>query len=245
MNRSPATRRENLKTSWRQLRTEAEGLKRLLQSGRKADYPPALDQVNPERGYEAALAAALGEDLDAALDARAPAFWAGANTQPPKWPKGATPLSDLVLAPPALAARLALTALVEAADGERLQKVAPIGARLVSREGDLWRWDGFTVRAEAPKPAAARLAQRGRLGELEAQIVAAEPNCAKTTAAHRAAQETMRAAEDALKIARVAPPLAERAVTQARDLVEKLAREDARRDAQRQALGDNHRPLPG
>jgi chromosome segregation protein len=222
----------------RQLRTEAEGLKRLLQTGRKADYPPALDHVNPERGYEAALAAALGEDLDAALDARAPAYWAGASAEPPKWPKGATPLTDLVEAPPALAARLALTALVDAADGDRLQKVAPIGARLVSKEGDLWRWDGFTVRAEAPKPAALRLAQRGRLTELDAEIVKAEPGAAAASAAHRTAQAAVGAAEDALKIARVAPPLAERALAQAREVVEKLAREDARRDAQRQALGD-------
>jgi len=222
----------------RQLRAEAEGLKRLLQSGRKADYPPALDQVNPDRGYEAALAAALGEDLDAALDARALSYWAGATAEAPKWPKGATPLADLVKAPPALAARLALTALVEAADGDRLQKVAPIGARLVSKAGDLWRWDGFTVRAEAPKPAAARLAQRGRLIELEAEIAAAEPGSASATAAHRAAQDAARTAEDALKIARVAPPLAERTLAQARDAVEKLAREDARRDAQRQALGE-------
>jgi len=222
----------------RQLRTEAEGLKRLLQSGRKADYPPALDQVNPDRGFEAALAAALGEDLDAALDARALAYWAGADAEAPKWPKGATPLADLVTAPAALAARLALTALVDAADGDRLQKVAPIGARLVSKAGDLWRWDGFTVRAEAPKPAAARLAQRGRLTELQAEIAAAEPGSSAASADHRAAQDAVRAAEDNLKIARVAPPQAERALAQARDAVEKLAREDARRDAQRQALGE-------
>jgi chromosome segregation protein len=222
----------------RQLRTEAEGLKRVLQSGRKADYPPALDQVNPERGYEAALAAALGEDLDAALDARAAAYWAGAVAQSPKWPKGATPMADLVKAPPALAARLALTALVDATDGDRLQKVAPIGARLVSKAGDLWRWDGFTVRAEAPKPAALRLAQRARLTELETEIANLEPNAAAASTAHGAAQDGVRAAEDALKIARLAPPLAERTLAQAREAVETLAREDARREAQSQALGD-------
>ena len=33
------------------------------------------------------------------------------------------------------------------------------GQRLVSREGDLWRWDGFVSRAEAPRPAAVRLEQ--------------------------------------------------------------------------------------
>jgi chromosome segregation protein len=222
----------------RQHRTEAEGLRRLQQSGRKAEYPPALDQVTPERGYEAALAAALGDDLDAALDPRAPAYWGGAKAAAPIWPAGATPLAALVAAPPALAARLALTALVDASDGERLQTLAPIGARLVSRAGDLWRWDGFTVRAEAPKPAALRLAQRARLAELEAEIAALEPGALAAAAAHRAAQDKVRRCEEALKTARRAPEAAERSRALAREIVEKLARDDARRDAQRQALAD-------
>jgi chromosome segregation protein len=222
----------------RQRRAEAEGLRRLSQNGGKAAYPPALDQVNPERGYEAALAAALGEDLDAALDARAPAHWAGAEAEPPRWPRGATPLADLVTAPPALSARLALTALVDRADGDRLQKLAPVGARLVSREGDLWRWDGFTVRAEAPKPAALRLAQRARLAELDAEIAQAEPAAAAAAAAYRAAQEDVRTAEAALKLARAEPPRLERALAAAREALDALARDDARREAQRAALND-------
>jgi chromosome segregation protein len=219
-------------------RTEADGLKRLSQMARNADYPAALDQVAPERGYEAALAAALGEELDAALDARAAAYWAGADAALPRWPKGATPMTNLVAAPPALAARLALVALVDRADGERLRAVAPVGARLVSREGDLWRWDGFTVRADAPKPAALRLAQRARLTEIEAEIAAGEPDAAKAAAAHRDASEAARAAEEALRTARAVLPSLERAVASARQTVETLARDDARRDAQRQALQD-------
>ena len=42
------------------------------------------------------------------------------------------------------------------------------GQRLVSREGDLWRWDGFTVAADAPTGAARRLAERNRLQTIEA-----------------------------------------------------------------------------
>ncbi|WP_312220964.1 AAA family ATPase, partial [Brevundimonas sp.] len=60
------------------LQTEARGLAQLLVTG-KREHPPALDRVSAAKGYEAALAAALGDDLDAALDARAPAHWAGAD----------------------------------------------------------------------------------------------------------------------------------------------------------------------
>src|SRR5688572_13118703 len=44
------------------------------------------------------------------------------------------------------------------------------GQRLVTREGDLWRWDGFVAAADAPSAAAERLAQRNRLAELDAEI---------------------------------------------------------------------------
>ncbi|EKY29899.1 RecF/RecN/SMC protein, partial [Brevundimonas diminuta 470-4] len=64
------------------LQTEARGLAQLLVTG-KREHPPALDKVSAAKGYEAALAAALGDDLDAALDARAPAHWAGADAAPP------------------------------------------------------------------------------------------------------------------------------------------------------------------
>lgn len=49
------------------LQTEARGLAQLLVTARR-DHPPALDKVKAAKGYEAALAAALGDDLDAALD---------------------------------------------------------------------------------------------------------------------------------------------------------------------------------
>ncbi|MBA4000423.1 AAA family ATPase, partial [Brevundimonas sp.] len=87
------------------LQTEARGLAQLLTAA-KRDFPPALDQVRAERGYEAALAAALGDDLDAALDARAAAHWAGSDAPPPAWPDGVEPLAAKVTAPAQLSARL-------------------------------------------------------------------------------------------------------------------------------------------
>ena len=40
------------------------------------------------------------------------------------------------------------------------------GQCLVSREGDLWRWDGLSHAAEAPTPAIRRLAEKNRLQDL-------------------------------------------------------------------------------
>ena len=218
------------------MKTEARGLAQLTAPSSKTAYPPALDQVTPEPGYEAALAAALGDDLNAALDAKAPSYWAGREAQPPAWPDGATPLAPLVRAPPELAARLAFTALVERKDAERLRSLLPPGARLVSREGDLWRWDGFVARADAPKPAAVRLQQRRRLADIEAQIDKLSPLSSEAAAAHAKAVEAVKAATLALAEARRGPVTAEQALGAAREEVERHSREAARRDARIQSL---------
>jgi chromosome segregation protein len=220
------------------LTAEARALAQIVAQQRRSGFPPALDSVAPARGYERAVAAALGDDLDAALDPKAPAFWGGGEAAATTWPEGAEPLAPKVNAPPALAARLAQIAVVAREDGDRLQKLLPVGARLVSREGDLWRWDGFVARADAPKPAAIRMEQKTRLAEVEAEIEGLSP---KATAAKQVLQEAsarVRAAEEALRASRREPPAAEQKVSAARGDLEKLDREAARREAQAQSLDD-------
>jgi len=56
-----------------QLETEVATLTKLLGSAADAQWPPVLDQINVAKGYEAALGAALGDDLDASTDPDAPA----------------------------------------------------------------------------------------------------------------------------------------------------------------------------
>jgi chromosome segregation protein len=220
------------------LTAEARALAALVAQAKRGGFAPALDSVAPDRGYEVALAAALGDDLDAALDPKAPAYWGGRDAPAPKWPAGATPLAPLVKAPDALAARLAYVALVERADGDRLQAELPPGGRLVSREGDLWRWDGFVARAEAPKPAAVRLEQKTRLAEVEAEIEKLEPKAKAAREALAAAQGALREAEEALKAARREPPALETRAAQARATLERFDRETARREAQAASLDD-------
>ena len=56
-------------------------------------------------------------------------------------------------------------------DGERLQAELLPGQRLVSAEGDLWRWDGFRQGGDdAPSSAALRLQQKNRLEELRTAL---------------------------------------------------------------------------
>ncbi|RZJ16960.1 MAG: chromosome segregation protein SMC [Brevundimonas sp.] len=219
------------------LQTEARGLAQLLVSG-KRDHAPALDRVSADKGYEAALAAALGDDLDAALDTAAAAHWAGAEAPPPTWPAGVEPLIAHVQAPDQLRARLSWCGVVARPDLAKLASGLPVGARLVTLEGDLMRWDGFVQRAEAPRPAAVRLAQRTRLTELEAEIDTGKPALEAAQSSLKAATDAFRAAEEAVKTARQQPFAADKAVTAARDRVESLGRDQARREARAQSLDE-------
>jgi len=164
-------------TNAESLNAEVGALEKLARSD-SAEFPPVLSSIEVEPGYERALAAALGDDLDASTHADAPARWAGAKAPAPHLPPVAQSLARFMKAPQALAARLSLVGIVDAQDGAALAKQLPPGARLVSREGDLWRWDGFVRRANAPLPAAARLEHQRRLADARAELSAAQTKLA-------------------------------------------------------------------
>ncbi len=218
------------------LRTEARGLAELLTSERRGGFAPVLDSVSVEPGYEAALAAALGDDLQAALDPAAASHWSGADVVPIDWPEGVEPLAGRVRAPAALAARLARIGVRHGAADRDLTIALPVGARLVSTRGDLWRWDGFTARAEAPGPSAVRLAQKARLARLEEQIDDLTPAAAAAVAEHQAAARAAGSAAEALTAATRSIPAQERGVAEAAGAVEAFQRATAVRDARLQAL---------
>jgi chromosome segregation protein len=171
-------------------------------------FPPVIDAVTVDAGYETALGAALGEDLNAPVDSAAPIHW---NRLPPvnmtPLPGGALPLARFVVAPAELTRRLAAVGVVDdATDAARLAELLTVGQRLVSRDGGLWRWDGYTVSAGAPTAAATRLAQRNRLAELRPRrddaartAAEAEKTLADARTAHEAAVAQDSAAREAVR----------------------------------------------
>ena len=176
---------QDAKSELARIETEARTLAKILNAASGDLFPAVLEQISVERGFETALGAALGEDLEAALDRSAPVHWGESDIAPgdPRLPEGVRSLASVVRAPRQLARRLAQIGIVDAADGRRLQLLLAPGQRLVSREGALWRWDGLTASADAPTAAAQRLAQKNRLSELEAEAVAATVNLRAAEAA--------------------------------------------------------------
>ncbi|MEZ5681947.1 MAG: AAA family ATPase [Erythrobacter sp.] len=151
---------------WDALKRDRDARERAAEkrNGRKQ----AIDGVRAAKGYERAVAAALGRDGKALLgspdgdaDGR---YWTGAESP--------SPVSDSLAAhvetcPDELRARLALVHVAEKDDGRHLEP----GHALVTLAGALRRWDGLVVRGEGSAEAA-RLESDNRFAELDAQVPA-------------------------------------------------------------------------
>ncbi|WP_036294049.1 chromosome segregation protein SMC [Methylosinus sp. PW1] len=200
------------------LETEARTLEKLLESGGGDLWAPIVESVTVEKGYETALGAALGDDLDASIETSAPAHWAlTSGAGDPALPPGVRTLAEMVEAPPALARRLAQIGVVLRSEGAALRSMLKPGQRLVSKEGDLWRWDGFTQAAEAPTPAARRLAEKNRLADLRLEAAAAREAADALADEAQTAQEQARAAALAESAAREGQRRARAALEEARE----------------------------
>ena len=180
-----------------QLATEVETLGKLLIPLRDDGLPPVVDQLSVAPGYEMALGAALGDDLDAPVAEAAAVHWRRIDMglDDPGLPDGVERLAAKVRGPAELTRRLRQIGIVARDDGRRLQALLKPGQRLVSLEGDLWRWDGFVAAAHAPTAAAQRLAERNRLGDVEKHEIAARREAEDLASAERTTAEMHRIAE--------------------------------------------------
>ena len=193
------------------LRAEAAALQDLLasDSNDEGSWTPILNDIDVTPGYEAALGAALGDDLEASTDENAPRYWRRLPilSDEPNLPAGARPLIGLVGNAAPLARSLSQVGVVDDVEaGARLAAELKTGQRLVDRDGNLWRWDGFVANAETRSTASARLKQRNRLSELEARIPDADSAFSqadgtndKAAAAATAAAENERSSRDKVR----------------------------------------------
>ncbi|MCA0012480.1 chromosome segregation protein SMC [Mesorhizobium sp. B292B1B] len=222
------------------IETEARTLAKILNAASGDLFPSVLEQISVERGYETALGAALGEDLDVPLDRSAPVHWGEGAIQAgdAALPEGIKNLASVVRAPPQLARRLAQIGIVESADGRRLQGLLAPGQRLVSREGALWRWDGLTASADAPTAAAQRLAQKNRLAELDAEAAQATLVLREAEAALAQAEQALREASEAERAARQAGRDAQHGLDAARNALAEAEKAGGELSSRRAALDE-------
>jgi len=202
------------------VQAEAAALERTLADETGADGPPVADALTVNPGFERAVAAALGDDLLAGLEADAPARWAGADAPKAALPAGAEPLLDQVKGPKELRARLSQIGVVAGKDGDALATKLLPGQRLVSTDGAVWRWDGFRVAAGAPSSAERRLQARAALDSARTRATQDEATRNTAQTAWNTVRNIARTAVAARDDARDARPAAE---AEARDTAAKLA----------------------
>ena len=214
-------------------RSEHEALARGLDQASGS----VIASLRAEPGYERALAAALGEDSDAAIGADGPRRWQGSEAQDsdPGLPPGLQCLADHADAPAELQRRLRQVAVADDDEGQKLA----VGQRLVTRDGKLRRWDGF-VALSSGAAAAERLIRANRLSELakalpglqgaldEAQaerqsaLDAMERNRAEADEARREALAAERDLREATRAIDVATAAIERLAAQRSGLAQRL-----------------------
>lgn len=200
------------------LRAEANALAKLVQRN-TAEGGQIMDRLQVEQGFEKALGAALADDLRAPeVDADGPSGWTTltAYGDVQGLPGGVVALSSHVSVPDVLARRMEQIGLVEPDDGARLQGQLKPGQRLVSLEGDLWRWDGYRAWAEdAPSAAALRLQQLNRLEALKQQMEGATARADGARHAHETLTQRLTDLAEADRKARDARREADRLVNEA------------------------------
>jgi chromosome segregation protein len=207
-------------------KSEHEALARALEHGGGA----AIASLKAEPGYERALAAALGEDADAAIAGDSPRRWQGSDLLPtdPALPAGTSSLADHASAPKELLRRLKQVAV---ADEDRGQPLA-VGQRLVTKDGRLRRWDGF-VASGSGAAAAERLLRANRLSGLAAELPSLEEAVTQAVAERDDALAAMEQCRTAAEAARQTALSAERDARDAARAIDVAAAALERIEAQR------------
>ncbi len=176
------------------LDSEAAALDRSLAASAGNDAA-VVRAIRVEPGYEAAIAAVLGDDLSAPLlDSTGAGLrgWSGAvaTGDDPILADGLTPLAAYVIAPVQLERRLAQVGVVDVDAGQPLK----VGQRLVTLTGMMRRWDGFVASGDGAATAE-RLARANRREAISQQRPAVESGAQQIVAAAIAASDRLTAAD--------------------------------------------------
>ena len=127
-----------------------------------------IDELNVKPGYENALDALLGDELYYSINDEEPVYWKSLDefVDNADLPAGSEPLSKYVTGSSAIKRRISQTGIVARENGIKLISKLKYGQCLVSKEGDLWRWDGLVAASKSSSSAAERLQNRNQLEDI-------------------------------------------------------------------------------
>lgn len=216
------------------LRAEVGALAKLVERD-ASEGAQVLDALQVTPGYEKALGAALSDDLRAPLaEENGPSGWLELAAYDRELalgtalPAGVEPLEKYVVFPEALARRIGQIGIATGEKAAELHETLLPGQRLVTLNGDLWRWDGFRAWAEdAPSAAAIRLEQINRLEALKQDLTDLEARAEAAREAHEMLSLRLKTVSEADQAARQARRVADQCVA---DAARALSRAEADRN---------------
>ena len=227
--------RRDAATVTARLQAEIDALSYLLTGPDDSADTPILDSLTVSDGMEKALTAYLAEELAAPAGTGETAYWrGGADARSLTPPDGTSPLANFVSGAPELATALAGVGVVDSAsEAQVMQPSLMPGQALTTREGGLWRWDGFVRRSAAQDSSAERIRQRQRLETLQGELATATTMESAQSDAATAAEEALQVARRALAEKRVATEGADaaRATTRQKEESARLRLDTARQRA--------------
>ena len=222
---------ESARHNAQKIKSEIAALESVLAAETQKGFRPILDDIRADDGFETALAKALGDTLMASTDGNAPMQWDQNNQSisAPTFPAGVAPLAPHIRAPDALKTALAFIGLVENEnEGDRAARDLQAGQSLVSKNGAYWRWDGLRMRADSVDRAALRLKNQNRLDELNAQLPELESATNDTALNLQTIQNNLQTARTALSHAQEQSRNFDRALSTARQNLQKAMEQNAR-----------------
>ncbi len=115
----------------------------------KKNNNPIIDYIDFEDGLEQALAAVFSDELIASIDEEQISFWRKLATESSSFDENIIKFSELIKAPENLQKKLEFVGLIENKENvQDIQKNLKPGQIIVSRLGEVWRWDGFVSKGK-------------------------------------------------------------------------------------------------
>lgn len=228
------------------LSAEVSSLQDLINSDSQTADTPVGHGIKAKPGFETAVGAVLGEDINSGVDANEKRFWQSLESYSADslWPEGVTPLADVVTAPSQLSRRLQMSGIIAADfDGYQLSKDLKAGQRLVDKAGNVWRWDGFVKKAGAASRAATRMMQQNLLTELSEKQQACEKQVREADTLVTSCQEGYSGLQEQEKDLRSIRADMERKAQDARRTLLKVEQEAAKKASRLNAIEENVKRL--
>ena len=156
--------------------SEINVLENFLKSKDEEGKIAVVENIKPQKGYEIALAKAMGDTLLAALeDPEANQYWQALSYTPEELPELSAilePLSSKVTAPEALSICLSQIGVVgdETLDVQTILKALKPGQMAVTKQGDVYRWDGYVITARSQSATAMHLERKNRHETLNSEL---------------------------------------------------------------------------